>query len=67
MKKIVLRFGLASGFIIVALSSVTLPLCMNGTLDHSEIVGYTTMVLAFLMGFFGIRSYRDNVAAGGSG
>jgi hypothetical protein len=67
MKKIVLRFGLASGFIIVALSSVTLPLCMNGTLDHSEIVGYTTMVLAFLMVFFGIRSYRDNVAAGAIG
>jgi hypothetical protein len=67
MKKIVLRFGLVSGFIIVALSSVTLPLCMNGTLDHSEIVGYTTMVLAFLMVFFGIRSYRDNVAAGAIG
>jgi hypothetical protein len=67
MKKIVLRFGLASGFIIVALASITLPLCMNGTLDHSEIVGYTTMVLAFLMVFFGIRSYRDNVAAGAIG
>jgi hypothetical protein len=67
MKKIVLRFGLASALIITALSSVTLPLCMNGTLDHSEIVGYTTMVLAFLMVFFGIRSYRDNVAAGAIG
>ena len=67
MKKVVLRFGLASAFIITALSSVTLPLCMNGTLDHREIVGYTTMVLAFLMVFFGIRSYRDNVAAGAIG
>ena len=67
MKKIVLRFGLASALIITVLSSVTLPLCMNGTLDHSEIVGYTTMVLAFLMVFFGVRSYRDNVAAGAIG
>ena len=28
------------------------------------IVGYTSMVLAFLMVFFGVRSYRDNVAGG---
>ncbi|MGQ0714842.1 MAG: DUF4199 domain-containing protein [Gemmatimonadaceae bacterium] len=32
--------------------------------DNGEIVGYTTMVLAFLMVFFGIRSYRDNIYGG---
>ncbi len=65
MKKIVLRFGLASGLILIALSAVMLP-CMNGTVDfdHGEVVGYSAMVLAFLMVFFGVRSYRDNVGGG---
>jgi hypothetical protein len=62
----VLRFGLASGVILVAISSVMMPLCMAGKLDfdHSEVLGYSAMVLAFLLVFFGVRSYRDNVAGG---
>lgn len=69
MKKIVLRFGLASGAILVAISAVMLPLCMNGTIDfdNSELLGYSAMVLSFLLVFFGVRSYRDNVAAGAIG
>jgi hypothetical protein len=69
MKKIVLRFGLASGTVLVALAIVMMPLCLNGTLDfdHSEILGYTSMVLSFLLVFFGIRSYRENVAGGAIG
>lgn len=69
MKKIVLRFGLASGAIILVLSSIMMPLCMNGTLDMdiSQVLGYSAMVLAFLMVFFGVRSYRDNVAGGSIG
>ncbi|MBW8879513.1 MAG: DUF4199 domain-containing protein [Acidobacteria bacterium] len=66
MQKIVLRFGLASGAILVAMALVMMPLCMRGTIDfdHSEILGYTSMVLSFLLVFFGVRSYRDNVAGG---
>ncbi|HWM91123.1 MAG TPA: DUF4199 domain-containing protein [Thermoanaerobaculia bacterium] len=66
MKKIVLRFGLASGAILVAMGAVMLPLCMSGTIDFDggEVLGYSAMVLAFLLVFFGIRSYRDNVADG---
>ena len=43
-----------------------LPLCMNGTIDfkYSEIVGYSTMVLAFLAVFFGIRTYREKNGGG---
>ncbi len=69
MKRIVLRFGLASGFILAVVSSVSITLCMRGNLDfsNSEVVGYTAMVLSFLMVFFGIRSYRDTVAAGSIG
>jgi len=69
MQKIVLRFGLASGAILMAMSSVMLPLCMNGTIDfdHSEILGYSAMVLSFLLVFFGVRSYRDTIGAGAIG
>jgi hypothetical protein len=69
MRKIVLRFGLASGAILVALAMIMMPLCLSGTLDfdHSEILGYSSMVLSFLLVFFGIRSYRDTVAGGAIG
>ncbi|MES1245211.1 MAG: DUF4199 domain-containing protein [Acidobacteriota bacterium] len=69
MRKTVLRFGLASGVILLAVSAIMMPLCMNGTIDfeNSEVLGYSTMVLAFLMVFFGVKSYRDNVAGGAIG
>ncbi|HEX4496923.1 MAG TPA: DUF4199 domain-containing protein [Thermoanaerobaculia bacterium] len=68
MKRIVLRFGLASGAILILTGVLTL-LCVRGTIDfdHGEIFGYAAMVLSFLMVFFGIRSYRDRVAAGAIG
>lgn len=66
MKKVVLTFGLISGGIIAGLMAVLMPLCLNGTLDmqDSEVLGYTSMILAFLLVFFGIRSYRENVGGG---
>lgn len=64
MKRIVLIFGLISGAVIAATMAITVPLCLNGALDHSLILGYTMMVLAFLLVFFGIRSYRENVNGG---
>lgn len=64
MKKTVLRFGLVSGAILVAI--MILPLAMRRTIDfeRGEIIGYSAMVLSFLLVFFGVRSYRDNVAGG---
>jgi Protein of unknown function (DUF4199) len=66
MKRIVLRFGLASGLILLSLMAVSLTLTMNKSidLDQSELIGYSSMVLSFLMVFFGVRSYRDTVAGG---
>jgi len=66
MTKIVLVFGLISGFILSALVTVIIVLCLNGKVDlaNGEVLGYTTMVLGFIMVFFGIRSYRDNVSRG---
>lgn len=69
MRNIVLRFGLASGVILILVSAVMMPLCMKGVInfEHQEVLGYTAMVLAFLMVFFGIKSYRDTVAGGAIG
>ncbi len=66
MKKIVLTFGLISGAIVAGMGAIMWPLCHTGTIDSdkSEIIGYTSMVLAFLLVFFGIRSYRENVGGG---
>jgi hypothetical protein len=64
MKKTVLTFGLIGGVVISALMLGTIPFAKKIGFDKSEFVGYTTMVAAFLMVFFGIRSYRENVGGG---
>jgi Protein of unknown function (DUF4199) len=64
MKKTVWTFGLISGAIISVLMLLTIPFQDEIGFDHSLIVGYTTMVLAFLLIYFGVRSYRDNVGGG---
>ncbi|HEX6863176.1 MAG TPA: DUF4199 domain-containing protein [Thermoanaerobaculia bacterium] len=66
MKRIVLRYGLASGVLLMAMGSVMMTLCMKGIIgfDNSELLGYSSMVLSFLLVFFGVKSYRDNVAGG---
>lgn len=65
MKHTVIKYGLISGALISVMMMLTMPF-------HDQIgfgavgmaVGYTTMVLAFLLVYFGVRSYRDNVGGG---
>ena len=64
MKKTVLNFGLIGGAIMAAMMFATLRFMDRIGFDKGEIVGYTTMILAFLLVFFGIRSYRENVGGG---
>ena len=64
MKKTVLTFGLIAGAILSVMMLITMPFHDVIGFDRAEVVGYTTMVLAFLLIFFGVRSYRDNVAGG---
>ena len=64
MKRIVLTFGLISGAILAAMMMVTMPFAEQIGFDRGMIVGYTTMVLAFLLVFFGIRSYRETIGNG---
>jgi hypothetical protein len=64
MKKTVLTFGLISGGILVAMMWGTLPFIDRIGPDRGMIIGYTTMVLSFMLVFFGIRSYRENIGGG---
>ena len=65
MQKTVLSFGLISGAILAALMFITIPFHDQiGFESGGLIVGYTSMILAFLLIYFGVRSYRDNVGAG---
>jgi hypothetical protein len=64
MRKIALTFGLTAGAILSAMMIITVPFHEQIGFDKGEVIGYTTMVLAFLMVFFGVKSYRDNVAGG---
>jgi hypothetical protein len=64
MKKTVLTFGLIAGAIMAAMMFGTLPFVDKIGFDKGVIIGYTTMVLAFMLVFFGIRSYRENVNDG---
>jgi hypothetical protein len=67
MKKTVWTFGLISGAILSAMMVLTMPFVDSIGYDRGMVIGYTTMVLAFLLVFFGVRSYRDNVAGGSVG
>ena len=64
MKRIVLTFGLISGAIMSVLMLSTVPFMHKIGFNRGMVIGYTTMVLAFLLVFFGIRSYRENVGNG---
>jgi len=66
MKKIVILYGLIAGLVVGAMMMITMPLYENGTLklDNGELLGYTTMVVALSLVFFGVKSYRDNYQAG---
>jgi ABC-type polysaccharide/polyol phosphate export permease len=64
VRRIVLVFGFISGAILSVMMIGSVAFGDRIGLGHSYIVGYTSMVLAFLMVYFGIRSYRDNVSGG---
>ena len=67
MRKTVLTFGAISGAILSIMMLATMPFIDRIGFEKGEVIGYTTMVVAFLLIFFGIRSYRDNVAGGSVG
>lgn len=64
MKRIVLTFGLIAGGLLSVMMLLTIPFQEQIGFENGMLVGYTTMVLAFLMVWFGVREYRDQVGGG---
>jgi hypothetical protein len=64
MKKTILTYGLISGAFTSLTMAITMPLEDKIGFNHSLFLGYTLIVLSFMLVFFGIRSYRDNVGNG---
>jgi ethanolamine transporter EutH len=61
MKKIILVYGLIAGLIMGGMFFVQVPFWKNDMInfDNGMVVGYTTMVIALSLVFFGVKSYRD--------
>jgi hypothetical protein len=69
MKQTVLKYGLRAGGILSALMVINIGgMRLLGVEDQfgvgGLVIGYTTMVLSFILIHFGIRSYRDTVMGG---
>jgi hypothetical protein len=64
MRKTVLTFGFISGAVSSVMMLLTVPFIDTIGFDHGEILGYTLIIASLLPVYFGIRSYRDNVAGG---
>jgi hypothetical protein len=64
MRRIVLRHGLIAGAIMSVMFLIALPFHEAIGFEWGMVVGYSSMVLAFLMIHFGLRTYRDTVGGG---
>ena len=64
MKRTVWTFGLLAGAVLSVMMLITVPFMEKIGYDTGLVIGYASMVAAFLMVYFGIRSYRDNVLSG---
>lgn len=64
MRKTVLVFGLISAAVSTGLMIATVPFIHSVRYETADVLGYTSIVLAALLVFFGIRSFRENAAGG---
>lgn len=65
MKKTIWTFGLISGAVSAAMMLLTAPFHDRIGFERAGyVVGYATIILSFLLVYFGIRSHRDNIGGG---
>ena len=65
MKKIVITFGLISGTIVASIMGIGAYLshgCSESS--SSEVLGYTSMILAFSLIFVAVKTFRDKFSGG---
>jgi len=59
MKKAVWKYGLLSGLALAVMLALTVPFEHHTSARWGMAVGYTIMVLSFLIVFVGVKHYRD--------
>src|SRR5579875_2061965 len=64
MKKSVWKYGLLSGLVIAVTMGLTVPFEHRIGASYAMMVGYTLMVLSFLVVFVGVKQYRDTECGG---
>lgn len=67
MKKIVVTCGLIAGTVLSIVLALMIPMVRGNEapdFSNSMLVGYTSMIVAFLAIFFGIRNYREKIGGG---
>jgi hypothetical protein len=64
MKKNVWKYGLLSGGVLAIMMAVTVPFEHHIKASYGMLVGYTSMVLSFLIVFVGVKHYRDTECGG---
>jgi hypothetical protein len=64
MKKDVWKYGLLCGLVLAITMGVTVPFEHHIKASYAMAVGYTIMVLSFLIVFVGVKHYRDTECGG---
>lgn len=64
MRKVVLTFGTIAGLIAGGMFFLSHPLDTDGTFKGGELLGYSIMIIALSLIFFGVKMYRDKYAGG---
>ncbi len=64
MKKDVWKYGLLSGLALAIMLAATVPFEHHTSARSGMAVGYTIMVLSFLIVFVGVKQYRDHECGG---
>ncbi len=65
MKKLIWKYGLGAGLFLAIFLALSVPGMKDRIADGTgELLGYASMIIAFSVIFFAVRSHRENVLGG---